>query len=120
MVPSGEGPRDHPRLRHLNLPPLGWPLRTFVLATKTLLFAAQEGPVVRERTVDGHIEADHTSRNPTLRAHDKRTGQLVAEVPLPANATGSPMTYLANGKQYIVIAVGGSNVSAELVALTLR
>lgn len=120
MVPSGEGPRDHPRLRHLNLPRLGWPLRTFVLATKTLLFAAQEGPVERERAVDGHIEADHSSRSPTLRAHDKRTGQLVAEVPLPANATGSPMTYLANGKQYIVIAIGGSNMSAELVALTVR
>lgn len=119
MVPSGDGPRDHPRLRHLSLPPLGWPLRTFVLATKTLLFAAQEGPVERERTVDSHIEADHTLRNPTLRAHDKRTGQLVAEVPIPANATGSPMTYLANGKQYIVLAVGGSNIPAELIALTV-
>jgi quinoprotein glucose dehydrogenase len=119
MIPSGEGPRDHPKLRHLNLSALGWPLRTFVLATKTLLFAAQEGPVERERTIDGHIVAEHATRNPTLRAHDKRTGKLLAEVSLPSNATGSPMTYLANSKQYIVVAVGGSNMPARLVALTL-
>jgi len=29
------------------------------------------------------------------------------------------MTYLINGKQYIVVAVGGSNIPAELVALAL-
>ncbi|HUQ90213.1 MAG TPA: pyrroloquinoline quinone-dependent dehydrogenase [Bryobacteraceae bacterium] len=119
VVASGEGPRDHAQLRHLKLPSLGWPLRTFVLLTKTLLFTAQEGPVERERTVDGHIEADHGTRDPKLRAYDKATGQLVSEVPMPANATGSPLTYLANGKQYIVIAAGGSNLPAELIAFTV-
>jgi glucose dehydrogenase len=116
VVASGEGPRDHPQLRHLKLPSLGWPLRTFVLLTKTLLFAAQEGPVERERTVDGHIEGDHRTRDAKLRAYDKATGQLLSEVPMPANATGSPMTYSANGKQYIVVAIGGSNQPAELIA----
>jgi quinoprotein glucose dehydrogenase len=119
MVASGAGPRDHPRLRHLNLPRLGWPLRTFVLATKTLLFAAQEGPVERERSVDGHLEADHGTRDANLWAYDKRTGQIIAEIPMPANATGSPMTFLASGKQYIVVAVGGSNLPAELIAFSL-
>lgn len=119
MVASGEGPRDHPLLRDLKLPKLGWPLRTFVLLTKTLLVTGQEGPVEGERIREYHVEADHTIRDAKLRAYDKRTGELLGEIDLPANATGSPMTYLVNGKQYIVVAVGGSSIPAELVALTL-
>ncbi len=119
MIPSGEGPRDHPALRDLKLPRLGWPLRTFVLATRTLLFAAQEGPVGPERRVDGRLEADHTVRDASLRAYDKATGADVARIDLPANATGSPMTYMLGGRQFIVVAVGGSNLPAELVALAL-
>ncbi len=119
MAPSGNGPREHPLLKDLKLPRLGWPLRTFVLATKTLLFAAQEGPVGPERRIGNHTEADHGVHEPTIRAHDKRTGDLLAEITLPANAGGSPMTYLHNGRQYVVVAVGGSSISAELVALAL-
>jgi quinoprotein glucose dehydrogenase len=37
---------------------------------------------------------------------------------LPSNETGVPMTYLAKGKQYIVVAVGNRDFPAELVALT--
>ena len=119
-VASGEGPRDHPKLRSLNLPKLGWPLRTFVLVTKSLLFAAQEGPVGPERRVaQRRIEADHTIREAKLRAYDKETGTIVAEFDLPSNATGSPMTYSVGGKQYVVVAVGGSNLPAELVAFAL-
>jgi quinoprotein glucose dehydrogenase len=116
MIPSGDGPRSHPRLRSLQLPPLGWPLRTFVLLTKTLLFAAQEGPVEQERMIDGHLVAEHSSREAKLRAYDKKTGKLLAEIEMPLNASGSPMTYLAGGLQHIVVAVGGSNLPAELIA----
>jgi glucose dehydrogenase len=120
MVPSGDGPRNHPALRALNLPRLGWPERTFVLATRTLLFTGQEGPYANERLVEGRTQRDHTIRDPKLRAYDKANGELLAEHDLPANATGSPMTYLAGGKQFVVVAVGGSNLAtAELVALTL-
>ena len=119
VVPSGDGPRDHPLLKSLNLPRLGWPLRTFVLATRTVLFAAQEGPVGPEQMVEGHLEAHHEIREATIRAYDKRNGDLIAEIPLPANATGAPMTYMYHGKQFVVVAVGGSNLPAELVALTL-
>jgi len=119
-VASGEGPRDHPKLRPLNLPRLGWPLRTFLLVTRSLLFAAQEGPVGPERRVaERRIEADHTVREAKLRAYDKATGTLIAEFDLPSNATGSPMTYSVGGKQYVVVAVGGSNLPAELVAFAL-
>ena len=54
-----------------------------------------------------------------LRAYDKATGKEVGAVYMPAGQTGSPMTYMLNGKQYIVVAVGGGGLSAELVAYKL-
>ena len=54
-----------------------------------------------------------------FRAFDKKSGKIVWEMELPAGTTGAPMTYLANGKQYIVVAVGGSNIPGELIALAL-
>ena len=57
-----------------------------------------------------------------LRAYDKETGEdVVGEVAMPAKQTGSPMSYLHKGKQYIVVAVSrsGANAGAELVAYAL-
>jgi quinoprotein glucose dehydrogenase len=54
-----------------------------------------------------------------MRAYDKATGQEVGAVYLPAPQSGSPMTYLYNGKQYIVVAVSGGNYSGELLAFAL-
>ena len=45
--------------------------------------------------------------------------KLVGEVALPRNATGAPMTYMLNSKQFIVLPTGGSNLPAELIALCL-
>jgi hypothetical protein len=59
--------------------------------TRTLLIAAQQRPVGPERFV-GHVEAGHGTRDAKLRAYDKRTGRLLAEIDMPANATGSPMS----------------------------
>jgi quinoprotein glucose dehydrogenase len=56
---------------------------------------------------------------PKLRAFDKATGRLLAEIPLPAHATGALITYLAGGRQYIVVPVGGVHWPAELIALRL-
>jgi quinoprotein glucose dehydrogenase len=56
---------------------------------------------------------------PKLYAYDKASGRLVAELALPANASGAPMTYLAGGKQYVAFPVGGSNVPEELIAVAL-
>jgi len=58
-------------------------------------------------------------QGPRLYAYDKAGGRLLAEVTLPANATGAPMTYMAGGKQYVVFPVGGSNLTEELIALAL-
>ena len=58
-------------------------------------------------------------RGAMLRAYDKATGKDAGEVYMPAPQTGSPMTYMLGGKQYIVLAIGGGNYSAELVAYKL-
>jgi quinoprotein glucose dehydrogenase len=54
-----------------------------------------------------------------LRAYDKTTGKDAGAVYMPAPQTGSPMTYTMNGKQYIVVAVGGAGYPAELLAYRL-
>jgi len=58
-------------------------------------------------------------RGSTLRAYDKMTGQELASVFLPAGATGSPMTYMLNGKQYIALAISGIGFGGELIAFSL-
>jgi quinoprotein glucose dehydrogenase len=54
-----------------------------------------------------------------LRAYDKKTGAEVGAVWMPAQQSGSPMTYMADGKQYIVVAVSGGNYSGEYIAFRL-
>ena len=93
--------KNHPLLEGVELDRTGIPTRAGLLVTKSLLFAG-EGQ----------------GGNPVFRAHDKTTGAILAEIDLPASQTGLPMTYVQNGKQYIVMAVSG-NGPAELVALAL-
>jgi quinoprotein glucose dehydrogenase len=123
MSPLGSGPRDHPDLKPLNLPRLGWPARGVPLVTKTLLFVGQEPQRLYERSRPSPrgngVQADFENREPKLFAFDKTSGAVVAEIELPGNATGGPMTYLSNGRQFIVVPTGGANLPAELVALAL-
>jgi quinoprotein glucose dehydrogenase len=65
------------------------------------------------------LDASHGGRGAMLRAYDKATGQEVGAVYMPAPQTGSPITYLHNGKQYIVLAISGAAYSGELVAFKL-
>jgi quinoprotein glucose dehydrogenase len=97
------------------------------LLTKTLLIIGQEGSTQRERSPQRESAAELGSvpvptfeiHDPNLRAYDKTTGKVLGEVPLPCNATGAPMTYMLNGKQFIVVPTGGANLPAELIALCL-
>jgi quinoprotein glucose dehydrogenase len=103
--------RNHPALKGVSLPArTGQPGRSFigVLTTKTLLIAGEAG--VRSNAAGQRVAL--------LRAYDKRTGADVGAVEMPARQTGSPMTYMSGGKQYLVLAVSG-NDGAELLAYTL-
>jgi glucose dehydrogenase len=111
MVANGDGPRDHPLIADLDLPPLGNANRPTPLVTKTLLFIG-EGSDAIMGTPEGMWGT-------TFRALDKATGELIWETDLGAGTTGGPMTYLHNGKQYIVVAVGGRDHFPEFVALGL-
>jgi quinoprotein glucose dehydrogenase len=104
MVPNGRTPEriaNNPALAGIEIPPTGKPARPMLLATRTLLFAG-EG----------------FGGDPILWALDKSTGEAVAEIALPGQTGGLPMTYMIDGKQYIVVSVVGDG-QAELVALTL-
>ena len=111
-VPNGDGLRDHPAIRHLNLPPLGQAGRVSPLVTATAVFLGEgvdRGMVFTPEGVGGKL----------LRAYDKRTGAVVAEVELPGGTSAAPITYMADGKQYIVVAVGWSDMESEWVGLAL-
>jgi quinoprotein glucose dehydrogenase len=104
MVANGDTPDDiksNPALAGVTIPPTGKASRAVLLVTKTLLFAGE-----------GYGGA------PILRAYEKSTGRVLAELPLPGAATSKPMTYMLNGKQYLVLAVG-RDTPAELVAFAL-
>ena len=63
--------------------------------------------------------SDLNNRDPRLWVYDKTSGEMLAEIELPANATGAPMTYMAGGKQFIVFPVGGAKIAEELIAVSL-
>jgi quinoprotein glucose dehydrogenase len=54
-----------------------------------------------------------------LRAYDQKTGKEVGNVLMPAGQSGSPMTYMVGGRQYIIVAVSGGDYSGEYIAYTL-
>jgi len=122
VAPMGKGPKDHRALAGLDLPDLGWPYRTFVLKTPSLLLAAQEGSwSIRGFSPRGNaLYINSVDEGPSLRALDPATGAIVGEFPLPGNASGGPMTYEAGGAQYIAIPIGGASQRAGLVALRLK
>jgi len=112
MIPNGQPPDDiknNPALKAIDTSKFGNPERALLLATKTLLFSADATGLT---PVNG-------SNASAFRALDKKTGDTIFELKLPTHATGVPMTYLAKGKQYIVVAVGGLGEPAELVALSV-
>jgi len=102
--------RNHPALKGLDIPRTGRASNTIgLLVTKTLMIAGEPGTFTLP---DGRQGA-------MLRAYDKATGKEQGAVYMPTGQTGTPMTYLLNGKQYIVIAIAATNYPAELVAFRL-
>jgi quinoprotein glucose dehydrogenase len=113
QIPFGPTPdavRYSPLLKDIKIPPTGASgLSVGSLVTRTLLIAG-----------DGAVGTSATgTRGAALHAFDKLTGKEVGAVSIPAPQTGSPMTYMLNGKQYIVVAIGGTTYSGEYVAFTL-
>ena len=113
QVPYGETPdniRLHPALKGKDIPNTG--MNGYngcgVLVTKTLVIIG-----------DTQVTSVTHPRGAMMRAYDKATGKEVGAVWMPAPVSGSPMTYMWQGKQYIVIAVSGGNYSGEYLAFAL-
>ncbi len=114
QVPHGDTPdnvRNHPALRGMNIPKTGQAGTSGIglMVTKTLV-------------VMGDPQLTTTPEHPRgamFRAYDKATGNEVGKILMPAPQSGSPMTYLVDGKQYIVVAISGGSYSGEYVAYTL-
>jgi quinoprotein glucose dehydrogenase len=104
VIPNGPTPAEianHPALAGLDISPTGRATRAVTLVTKTLLFSAEGW-----------------GGSPVLRAHDKLTGEVLAEIDLPGAVGGLPMTYEVDGRQFIVMSMAGERGGA-LVALAL-
>jgi quinoprotein glucose dehydrogenase len=57
---------------------------------------------------------------PVLQAHDKTTGEVVGRVEIPVPGQYGMMSYMHEGRQYIVVQIGGSEYPSSLVALALN
>jgi quinoprotein glucose dehydrogenase len=114
QVPHGDTPdniRNHPLLAGKNVPKTGQAGTSGVglMVTKTLV-------VMGDPTVTA---PPGRQRGAMLRAYDKDSGKEVGAVWMPAPQSGSPMTYLADGRQYIIVAVSGGVYSGEYIAFSL-
>ena len=113
-VPDGDTPdniRNHPALKGLNIGKTGQPGTSGVglMVTKTVVVMGD--PQV--------TNPGNRPRGAMLRAYDKKTGQQVGELLMPAPQSGSPMTYSVGGRQFIVVAVSGGNYTGEYLAFAL-
>jgi glucose dehydrogenase len=111
-VAHGETPDDiksNAALKGLSIPRTGQAGSQGLLVTKTLVVSGER---LYTTTSTGELGA-------MLRAYDKATGREVGAVYMPAPQSGSPMTYVHNGEQYIVVAISGAQHPGELLAFKL-
>ena len=101
--------RNHPLLEGVTVPRTGRIGRVGTLITKTLVIAGEAGTFTTESGEEGAM----------LRAYDKASGQELGAVFMPAGVSGSPMTYMHGGRQYIVTAISGGGFPGELIAYRL-
>jgi quinoprotein glucose dehydrogenase len=111
QVPFGETPdniRQNPALKGINIGNTGQNGSVGLLITKNLVILG-----------DSQLTSIDHPRGAMLRAYDKATGKEVGAVFMPAPQSGSPMSYVIDGKQYIIVAISGGAYSGEYVAFSL-
>jgi quinoprotein glucose dehydrogenase len=111
QIVHGETPdaiKNHPLLKGVTIPRTGQAGILGTLTTKSLVVCGDCGLFTDE----------HGKKGARLRAYDKATGQQVGAVFLEKAQTGATMTYMHQGQQYLVCAIG-SSFGADLVAYRL-
>ena len=99
QIPNGDTPdnvKNNPALKGVNIPKTGKPSNAGILVTKTMLLAG-EG----------------SGGAAILHAYDKKTGAEIWQTALPGPQVSLPMTYMMNGRQFVVLAVRGSGGNAQ-------
>jgi quinoprotein glucose dehydrogenase len=112
QIAHGETPdnvRNNPELKGIKIPRTGRAGLVGTLTTKTLVIAGEPG----------FYSLPSGARGAMLRAYDKASGEEVGAVYMPAPQSGSPMTYMYNGKQYIIVAISGGSFPGEYIAYRL-
>jgi quinoprotein glucose dehydrogenase len=113
QIAHGETPdniKNHPALKGVSIPRTGRTGTFGILVTKTMIVAGEKGVFT---TPNGQVGA-------MLRAYDKASGKEIGNgIYMPAGQTGTPMTYMHNGRQYIVVAIGSPQYGAEFLAFNL-
>ncbi len=112
QVAHGDTPdtvRNSELLKGLTIPKTGQTGSVGVLVTKSVVIAGDP----QFTTPPGG------TRGASLRAYDKKTGAQVGEIRMPAPISGSPMTYLVDGRQYIIVAVSGAGYTGEYISFAL-
>ncbi len=123
VEPVGDGPTNHPALRNLPLPPLGSPRFRFALVTAGDLIFLSEGRAAGREAEWWGYQSEETMgelERSFLRVYHKADGRLLWTHQLPGPASALPMTFSRQGKQFVVVAVGGMGIwKEELIAFTL-
>jgi glucose dehydrogenase len=105
-IPNGDTPdnvKNHAALQGIEIPRTGKGTHATALVTKSLL-----------------MYGEGRGGAPLFHAVDKRTGEHLGTVQLPAPTNAAPMTYLHEGRQYIVVAIGSGQHPGSFVALRVR
>jgi glucose dehydrogenase len=112
QVPHGDTPdavRNNPLLKGMNIPKTGQTGIVGVCLTRSLVIVGD--PQV--------TTAADRPRGAMLRAYDQQSGKEVGAVWMPSSQSGNPMTYMIDGRQFVIVAIGGGNYSSEYVAFAL-
>ncbi len=112
QIAHGDTPdniKNNPALKGVTIPRTGRQGRIGTLVTKTLVIAGE----------GGFVTTPGGQRGAMLRAYDKATGKDAGAVYIPAPQTGSPMTYMVDGEQYLTVSVSGGVYSGELLVFKL-
>jgi quinoprotein glucose dehydrogenase len=113
QVANGDGLRNHPGIQGTETCRRSErPARNAAIVTKTLVFMG-------EGSDSGVGVPDGLWRPRCFARSTRTTGKIVWENELPAGVSNSPMTYMVNGKQYILVAVSGRQFPGEYVALAI-
>ncbi|MCC7254129.1 MAG: hypothetical protein IT540_19895, partial [Hyphomicrobium sp.] len=123
-VPAGKGPINHPAVKAAGLDTVGAVHQSFITITDDIVFIAPNGAydVLGLNTRGNALIGQNKEKQDesALYAYDAKTGNLLGEIELPLGVFGALMSYIVDGKQFVIAPVGGAGTPSELVAVQVN